>query len=1031
MKILAVRGHNLASLAGRFELDLARGPLAGVGLFAITGPVGAGKSTLLDALCLPLFDRTPRLSGRGGTPIGEDGVPESDWLRAHDPRTLLRRDAAEGSAEVDFVGRDGRRYRARWSVRRARLRREGRLQDQELVLFDLERNTPLASGRKSEVLLAIQQRLGLDFQQFCRSVLLAQGEFAAFLRAAADERARLLETLTGGDVYRRLSRAAHERRRSFEQRLVQLRGTLAGLEVLDADARARIAAATAELQRERDLAQTGVDLASRYVAWYGELARLRQQESDATLALQAAIVADEAARAERARVARLQAALPLQPFAEQVQARQRNLVAATGAQVAAEARTGSARAALAKTEQRLRDDCRSELGSDAVPTLVTAFAEWRTALSHWQRARQQLASLEQALPRLATAAAAAAAAATAAAATTATVAAAHAAARAQLAQARQAVERPELAALAAQRGECARQQRELAAAEQSLRDLAAFELRAHEATVAAQEADTAAARLAAGRAAGEAAVASALAHREAAEQQAEALRTRHHAAQLVPHLEPGAPCPVCGSAEHPAPAHDDPLARRAAATALAAADAALQQARDERAAQAARLAAASAAREQAQQQLARLQERVAAATAAAAVALGLPASATAADCRTALAVRQQECHAAGAQLALAEQQRDAAQTSLLAASQRVELAAARAASAEREQAAAAAAAAAAATAVQRAHDDLAQARAALAAARTDLQPALDSEGLPWSRLEALGEAVLPTVQRLAALAAQARAEHEARAAAEAAAATAATALAAARSELALANTAFQCALADRGVAPSDVQDATALGARALDQAAQRLAALEQAVATQRSAVQTLVQVRRDREDRDRPAIAESDAQQALADARSALAASAAQLQKCQAQLAADDLLRARRAELAPVLATAEQDARVWQALDELIGSSTGDAFAVFAQGLTLDLLLVEANRRLRDLAPRYELRRNHGTDLDFVVVDRDLGGTRRSLQTLSGGETFLVSLALALGLASLAAPRARIETLFLDEGFGTLDAQSLEQALGA
>ncbi|MFY9343496.1 MAG: AAA family ATPase, partial [Planctomycetota bacterium] len=70
MRILAIRGQNLASLAQSFEVDLVRGPLGGTGLFAIVGPVGAGKSTLLDALCLPLFDRTPRLTGRGGVPVG-------------------------------------------------------------------------------------------------------------------------------------------------------------------------------------------------------------------------------------------------------------------------------------------------------------------------------------------------------------------------------------------------------------------------------------------------------------------------------------------------------------------------------------------------------------------------------------------------------------------------------------------------------------------------------------------------------------------------------------------------------------------------------------------------------------------------------------------------------------------------------------------------------------------------------------------------------------------------------------------------
>ena len=123
MKILAIRGRNLASLAGEFEVDFQAEPLASAGLFAITGPTGAGKSTLLDALCLALFERTPRLtraSARSEIPdVGEHATT------AADPRTLLRRGAAEGFAEVDYVGREGIAWRARWTVKRAYRSQDG------------------------------------------------------------------------------------------------------------------------------------------------------------------------------------------------------------------------------------------------------------------------------------------------------------------------------------------------------------------------------------------------------------------------------------------------------------------------------------------------------------------------------------------------------------------------------------------------------------------------------------------------------------------------------------------------------------------------------------------------------------------------------------------------------------------------------------------------------------------------------------------------------------------------------------------
>jgi exonuclease SbcC len=189
--------------------------------------------------------------------------------------------------------------------------------------------------------------------------------------------------------------------------------------------------------------------------------------------------------------------------------------------------------------------------------------------------------------------------------------------------------------------------------------------------------------------------------------------------------------------------------------------------------------------------------------------------------------------------------------------------------------------------------------------------------------------------------------------------------------------------------------------------------------------------RREHERRERPSLDAADAAAALADARRAADVVEQRLLAQQSERTADDRVRRHRAELLPRLEAATAAQHCWLALDELIGSSTGDSFAVFAQELTLDLLLVEANRRLGELARRYRLRRNPAGPLDFVVVDLDLGATTRSVWTLSGGETFLVSLALALALATLAAPRARVETLFLDEGFGTLDASSLEQALGA
>ncbi|HUS32168.1 MAG TPA: SbcC/MukB-like Walker B domain-containing protein, partial [Kofleriaceae bacterium] len=116
-------------------------------------------------------------------------------------------------------------------------------------------------------------------------------------------------------------------------------------------------------------------------------------------------------------------------------------------------------------------------------------------------------------------------------------------------------------------------------------------------------------------------------------------------------------------------------------------------------------------------------------------------------------------------------------------------------------------------------------------------------------------------------------------------------------------------------------------------------------------------------------------------------------------------------------------------LGEVIGSHDGKAFRSFAQSLTLDALLAVANSHLEELAPRYQLERVPKHDLELQVIDRDLGDEIRSVQSLSGGESFLVSLALALGLSSMSAHDVRVRTLLIDEGFGTLDPATLDTAL--
>jgi exonuclease SbcC len=120
----------------------------------------------------------------------------------------------------------------------------------------------------------------------------------------------------------------------------------------------------------------------------------------------------------------------------------------------------------------------------------------------------------------------------------------------------------------------------------------------------------------------------------------------------------------------------------------------------------------------------------------------------------------------------------------------------------------------------------------------------------------------------------------------------------------------------------------------------------------------------------------------------------------------------------------------WKKLNELFGSATGSKFKEIAQGYTLDVLLAYANKHLEELSKRYELQRIPNT-LALQVVDQDMLGDIRTIHSLSGGESFLISLALALGLSSLSSNRMKVESLFIDEGFGSLDIDTLRIAMDA
>lgn len=308
MKILKISGKNLASLATQFCVDFEQEPLASCGLFAISGPTGAGKSTLLDALCLALYDATPRLQKvtRGAGVLPDVGV---ETVSAQDPRTLLRRGAAEGHAEVDFVGNDGLRYRARWSVRRSRGKSAGGLQKSTMSLHRLPELIALG-GTKTEVAQEIAQRIGLSFEQFTRAVLLAQNEFSAFLKTEENERGELLETLTGSAIYSVISQRAFERYKLEQMALQQLAARLADQAPLAAPERTALDAASEQARDMLAAIDQRKAVLEQHLRWQQEAEHLRQNQAHAEQALAGARAEVAAAAARRRRLATADAAEP-------------------------------------------------------------------------------------------------------------------------------------------------------------------------------------------------------------------------------------------------------------------------------------------------------------------------------------------------------------------------------------------------------------------------------------------------------------------------------------------------------------------------------------------------------------------------------------------------------------------------------------------------------------------------------------------------------------------------------------------------
>ncbi|MBA4368092.1 MAG: chromosome segregation protein SMC [Desulfobacterium sp.] len=258
MKILELRFKNLNSLYGEWVVDFSSPEYISHGIFAITGPTGAGKSTILDAICLALYGSTPRLGK----------ITKSS-------NEIMSRQTGECYAEVTFESQAGK-FRCHWSQHRSRKKADGNLTESKHEIADAVSGQILES-KKRDVALVIEEKTGMDFDRFTRSILLAQGGFAAFLKASPDERAPILEQITGTEIYSGISIRVHERQRGEREKLKLLQAETAGIAILSQEQETELTELLSGKQKsEKEISLQHQEM-SKSIQWLINIDRLRNE----------------------------------------------------------------------------------------------------------------------------------------------------------------------------------------------------------------------------------------------------------------------------------------------------------------------------------------------------------------------------------------------------------------------------------------------------------------------------------------------------------------------------------------------------------------------------------------------------------------------------------------------------------------------------------------------------------------------------------------------------------------------------------
>ncbi len=264
MKIRKITLRNLNSLKTSHQntitIDLMQPPIGDTGLFAIVGDTGAGKTTILDAITLALY---------------------GEIHRNKNEKEVMSYGATDSLAEVEFEVNQSI-YRSKWNIWRAHNKPDGNIQPPRFELSEWEEETKafkIIWDRKSGYKEEIQRILGLTYEQFCRSVLLAQGDFAAFLKSGEQERSELLEKITGTEYYGLLSQAAYERHSLEAQQLQQSKYRLEHLNLLPEE-EVKLLGNNLETKKKVSIdTKKNIQTDRKALHWLQDLEKLRQKKA--------------------------------------------------------------------------------------------------------------------------------------------------------------------------------------------------------------------------------------------------------------------------------------------------------------------------------------------------------------------------------------------------------------------------------------------------------------------------------------------------------------------------------------------------------------------------------------------------------------------------------------------------------------------------------------------------------------------------------------------------------------------------------